>query len=597
MLSCMLLIICCILHIVNTEQTLSSTSSSSTPSSSSSNDIKTVIKREVNIIGEEEDNKIIISDNEVLNNIDQCANPVTFGRNGPWTSLYYDWDYWPVCLNYASRCQTSWDFVICESSKGWASPHMSMPFVSTFFFGWKIAWLIQGLFEIFEATVLTLFGDYIVFQTADAERETLAGSLIGDWVHALPAVFAAWLLIRAYKFWAFLPNYVPTTRRFKLRDHETLDKMPISNSNHHTVFKNSDTFNATSNNIYNINEYHNKGKQNSHKQYNNNINNRPLRVLNNTVNIDRSLRVLNNTVNIDSITKHTQYNINNDNVNGVGDYSVISSTKPKDVIGFDEAIDVFEGDYIKNDDNHNVRNVTVITAVSKAENSYFWILRWKYILIWLIFGLLHIPVQFVTPEGCLDTVPPTCTHTGLIIVTLYIPFYFILVYFLFMRTKSDELYVWRGFPPKYRLQLFLWGYLGYFLINLQNFGVWIRYFGAAGGFTQVWFVVFIWILLFGIYHIYVDYKSMYYASKIRWVSIRTGAVDSYHWTVSPDRYWYTAACCGCYNHSGGGKERKKRTKKSCYSCCRHQNKEEEENVDEFRFMEDPRADAYSSYNY
>ncbi len=476
--------------------------------------------------------KINIED--VLDNIDTCDNPVPFGRDGPWTSLFYSWDYWVVCQNYASRCQTSLDFVICESSKGWASPHMSIPFVSTIFFGPFWAWLIQGFFEIFEAILLTTFGDYLFAETTDVERETLAGSIIGDWVHAIPAVVAAWLLLRAYNFKPFLLDYIPTTRRYKIRDHETLDYMNNIGNNNNKINQHSDQ-NTLPSSIYTINDNFFKEKGEGKRQQNNNG---------------------------FSVIKH--FSSSSRGVGGGGG---------KNIIGFDEAIGVFDGKYVKGDNNHNIHNVQIITEVTRPENAYYWILRWKYILIWMIFGLLHIPVQYVHPSGCLETTPPTCTHTGLIVITVYIFPYFLLVYYLFMRTEVDEMLIWRGFPPKYRLQLFLWAYLFFFTVNLQNFGIWIRYFGPAGGFTQVWFVTFIWIVIFGIYDIYKHWKDTKFAANVRWVSVKTGFVDSYHWTISSDRYWTRAiyygrdgCCCG-----SSRKEREKEKKYQSLSLPSPQN--------------------------
>ena len=126
---------------------------------------------------------------------------------GPWTSLEYDWSYWETCANYTLRDQTSWDFVLCEGNKGWPSAHVTLPFITTLLLGNPLlAFLIQGTFEIFEAIVLLLFKDFIIFDTLDVERETLLGSVGGDWfINGGLGVLAAYFFMDAFDFPSFMP--------------------------------------------------------------------------------------------------------------------------------------------------------------------------------------------------------------------------------------------------------------------------------------------------------------------------------------------------------------------------------------------------------
>lgn len=129
------------------------------------------------------------------------------GTAGPWTSLGYDWSHWSVCQKYALRDQTSWDFVLCEGNKGWPSAHTELPFLATLITGSPLfAFLMQGVFEIFEVTVLLVFNNFIVFDTLEAELETLAGSVFGDWlINGGLGVLAAYLLMDVFDFPGFLP--------------------------------------------------------------------------------------------------------------------------------------------------------------------------------------------------------------------------------------------------------------------------------------------------------------------------------------------------------------------------------------------------------
>ncbi len=146
-------------------------------------------------------------------------------RTGPWTSLYYGWDYWPICQNYTLRDHISFDFVLCEGVKGWASPHVSIPFLTTIFTGNAFAaWFIQIFFEaVIELGFLIIFGDFGLFPTTDVERETITGILWGDWIiGATLGVIPAYFLLRLLKYDGFSPRYFPTTRRYIEGDEKTI---------------------------------------------------------------------------------------------------------------------------------------------------------------------------------------------------------------------------------------------------------------------------------------------------------------------------------------------------------------------------------------
>lgn len=129
-------------------------------------------------------------------------------RDSPFS---YTLDYWPTCLNYTLRDQTSWDFTLCEGNKGWASAHMTLPFLTVLILGSVgDALLVQGFFEVFEAALLTFLGNYIIFETKPIELETLAGSVLGDFgIQGVIGALAGFLLIRVMCFPSFLPLDIP----------------------------------------------------------------------------------------------------------------------------------------------------------------------------------------------------------------------------------------------------------------------------------------------------------------------------------------------------------------------------------------------------
>lgn len=104
-----------------------------------------------------------------------------------------------ICQTFALRDQHSWDFLVCEGQRGWSATHVIMPFALMILSGnFLLSFLIAGAVEIFEALALTAVGSYIVFHTNDAELETKAGSLLGDWlINDLLGVLLAFILLRA----------------------------------------------------------------------------------------------------------------------------------------------------------------------------------------------------------------------------------------------------------------------------------------------------------------------------------------------------------------------------------------------------------------
>lgn len=85
------------------------------------------------------------------------------------------------CLPYSSREQTSFDFFCCEDGTGWVAAHSTNPLGTGFFFGSAfVAFITAALFEVFEIFLLTVFGSFVIFETNDLERETLAGAFFGD---------------------------------------------------------------------------------------------------------------------------------------------------------------------------------------------------------------------------------------------------------------------------------------------------------------------------------------------------------------------------------------------------------------------------------
>lgn len=120
-----------------------------------------------------------------------------------------------VCLPYSSRIQYSFDFLCCEDGYGWPAAHVLNPLGLSIFFGnFWFAWFGAFVFEAFEVGTLALFGDFVVFETAQLELETWAGSVIGDaliqgaigatlglllrWLWGISGPFQSWDL---FSFW------------------------------------------------------------------------------------------------------------------------------------------------------------------------------------------------------------------------------------------------------------------------------------------------------------------------------------------------------------------------------------------------------------
>lgn len=103
-----------------------------------------------------------------------------------------------ICQDFSRRDQHSFDFLICEGGRGWSATHTMAPFTVMMLTGhFLLSWLIVGVIEIAETFMLTFFKDYVLFHTNDAELETKAGSLIGDWlVNDLLGILMALLLLR-----------------------------------------------------------------------------------------------------------------------------------------------------------------------------------------------------------------------------------------------------------------------------------------------------------------------------------------------------------------------------------------------------------------
>jgi hypothetical protein len=121
----------------------------------------------------------------------------------------YDASYEHTCLNYTLREQVSWDFVVCEGEKGWAAAHITLPLITYVFIQhfWA-TWCMPGLFEVFETMMLLMFQHYVVFAGV-GPGETVAGSLIGDWlINGTVGVLLGMLLVRALRLPRLLPRVV-----------------------------------------------------------------------------------------------------------------------------------------------------------------------------------------------------------------------------------------------------------------------------------------------------------------------------------------------------------------------------------------------------
>jgi hypothetical protein len=102
-----------------------------------------------------------------------------------------------ICQTYNLRDQHGWDFLVCEGIPGWSATHVITPFgLMMLTNNFLLSYLIAGFVEIFETLALLLFHSYLIFNTPDADIETKAGSLIGDWLlNDLFGVFAAYVLL------------------------------------------------------------------------------------------------------------------------------------------------------------------------------------------------------------------------------------------------------------------------------------------------------------------------------------------------------------------------------------------------------------------
>lgn len=106
-----------------------------------------------------------------------------------------------ICLNYSLRDPHGWDFLVCEGQPGWSATHVLTCFtIMLFVNSFAHAYLFDGFIEIFEAFVLTAFKRYLFFRTSDPQLETLAGSLVGDWLfNDLIGTLLALLILRLWR--------------------------------------------------------------------------------------------------------------------------------------------------------------------------------------------------------------------------------------------------------------------------------------------------------------------------------------------------------------------------------------------------------------
>lgn len=104
------------------------------------------------------------------------------------------------CLTYEAREAYSLDFLVCEGYNGWAATHMMSFFTLMLFIG-DIAptWIAAALLEMFEVLMITAFGAHWLMThgyTSALSLETLAGSIIGDWmINDFFGILAAWFLM------------------------------------------------------------------------------------------------------------------------------------------------------------------------------------------------------------------------------------------------------------------------------------------------------------------------------------------------------------------------------------------------------------------
>ena len=130
------------------------------------------------------------------------------------------------CLTYEAREAYSLDFLLCEGYNGWAATHMMSFFTLMLFIG-NIAptWIAAALLETFEALIITTFGAHWLMAhgyTSALSLETLAGSIIGDWmINDLFGILAAWFLLRTLDVPGLLSPWFQSSHR------QALDLPPI----------------------------------------------------------------------------------------------------------------------------------------------------------------------------------------------------------------------------------------------------------------------------------------------------------------------------------------------------------------------------------
>lgn len=105
------------------------------------------------------------------------------------------------CWDYAQREAYSFDFLVCEGYNGWSATHMMSFFTLMIFIGDPATtWIIAALLEVLEAFSIASFGaPWLVSHgyTSVLSLETLAGSIIGDWlINDFIGILAAWMLLR-----------------------------------------------------------------------------------------------------------------------------------------------------------------------------------------------------------------------------------------------------------------------------------------------------------------------------------------------------------------------------------------------------------------
>lgn len=120
-----------------------------------------------------------------------------------------------VCPDYGAREQLGWDFLVCEVNKGWPAVHVTLPLVVYLFLGDLLAaWTLAGVGELLEISAVLLAGSFVLFSTEEVELETLAGSLVGDWLlNGTLGVLLGWALARVLRVPPLLPAWPHPERR------------------------------------------------------------------------------------------------------------------------------------------------------------------------------------------------------------------------------------------------------------------------------------------------------------------------------------------------------------------------------------------------